>query len=471
VILILHGKDGLAEGVKFGLEERGRAVAIDLEVDMASMKTVRQAVAANKPVAVVMAEAWDDPDACEAEPDRAFMRNAEAVIHVAAACLEFSAVPVLLSIADVFGRSGGPWSESDEPSPISIWGESRLRGETLLRRAAKNALILRTGPILTEGLAKERSRIAGGSIEEADDEYVSPVTAREVGFAIDALLAASASGIFHIAPKERPVTKAEMWGSIARALGHPPERVLGRSGRTLARNAARARSTALLSDKLAKHLSRPLASWKTGMREAPLTRPPAAESEGSSREEGRGSIDSTRPPAAESEGSSREEGRGSIDSTRPPAAESEGSSREEGRGSMNPEPPRAPPKEALMGHKHEVRRIEKPWGHEIIWAQSDRYVGKVLYVKAGERLSLQYHERKDETIYVLSGKMVFEYGPKDQERQDLIMKAGDAFRITPFTTHRMIAIEDTQILEASTPELDDVVRLEDKYGRQGTKAP
>jgi mannose-6-phosphate isomerase len=127
--------------------------------------------------------------------------------------------------------------------------------------------------------------------------------------------------------------------------------------------------------------------------------------------------------------------------------------------------------EVKMGQRHPVRRVEKPWGHEIIWAHAERYVGKLLFIKAGERLSLQYHEQKDETVYVLTGKMVFEHGPRDAPREDLVMKPGDAFRITPHTVHRMIALEDTQILEASTPELDDVVRLEDKYGRQGTSAP
>ncbi|MFO0724596.1 MAG: cupin domain-containing protein [Myxococcota bacterium] len=124
-----------------------------------------------------------------------------------------------------------------------------------------------------------------------------------------------------------------------------------------------------------------------------------------------------------------------------------------------------------MGQRQEVRRVEKPWGHEIIWAHAERYVGKLLFIKAGERLSLQYHQQKDETVYVLSGKMVFEVGAKDAPREDLILKPGDSYRITPFTVHRMIALEDTQVLEASTPELDDVVRLEDKYGRQGTSAP
>jgi quercetin dioxygenase-like cupin family protein len=136
-----------------------------------------------------------------------------------------------------------------------------------------------------------------------------------------------------------------------------------------------------------------------------------------------------------------------------------------------PAPPAVAPGDKKMGHPQPVRRVDKPWGHESIWAVSERYVGKLLFIRAGERLSLQYHVQKDETVYVLSGKMVFEVGPVGGPRDDLILKPGDAFRITPHTVHRMIAIEDTQVLEASTPELDDVVRLEDKYGRQGTSQP
>ena len=124
-----------------------------------------------------------------------------------------------------------------------------------------------------------------------------------------------------------------------------------------------------------------------------------------------------------------------------------------------------------MGHVQEVRRVDKPWGHEIIWGHTERYVGKILFIKAGERLSLQYHEVKDETVYLLSGKMLLEVGPKDGDIEDVVMKPSDSYRITPHTVHRMIAIEDTQVIEASTPELDDVVRLEDKYGREGTSAP
>jgi quercetin dioxygenase-like cupin family protein len=117
-----------------------------------------------------------------------------------------------------------------------------------------------------------------------------------------------------------------------------------------------------------------------------------------------------------------------------------------------------------------MRRVDKPWGHELIWAETPRYVGKILHVKAGERLSRQYHRIKDETLLVQSGEMLLEIGPADavQERR---MRAGDVFHVTPGTIHRMIAVTDVDVVEVSTPELDDVVRLEDVYGRGGTSEP
>ena len=110
-------------------------------------------------------------------------------------------------------------------------------------------------------------------------------------------------------------------------------------------------------------------------------------------------------------------------------------------------------------------RVEKPWGHELIWANTDRYVGKILHVKAGHALSLQYHERKDETIHLLRGQMRFWVGPSAQQLQEIELREGESYRITPGTVHRMEAVTDVDILEASTPDLDDVVRLEDRYGR------
>lgn len=112
-----------------------------------------------------------------------------------------------------------------------------------------------------------------------------------------------------------------------------------------------------------------------------------------------------------------------------------------------------------------VTKVEKPWGYELHWAKTERYAGKVLHVNAGHALSLQYHNRKDETIFLWSGKLLFEV---QQEGEALVrreMLPGESIRITPRTVHRMTALEDSDILEVSTPELDDVVRLEDRYGR------
>ena len=112
-----------------------------------------------------------------------------------------------------------------------------------------------------------------------------------------------------------------------------------------------------------------------------------------------------------------------------------------------------------------VTKVDKPWGHELHWAKTARYVGKVLHVKAGHALSLQYHNVKDETIFLWTGKLLFEI----QEGEALVkreMFPGERVHITPKTIHRMTAIEDSDIFEVSTPELHDVVRLEDRYGRE-----
>jgi mannose-6-phosphate isomerase-like protein (cupin superfamily) len=121
----------------------------------------------------------------------------------------------------------------------------------------------------------------------------------------------------------------------------------------------------------------------------------------------------------------------------------------------------------------EPARVEKPWGHEIVFALSERYCGKVLFVRAGQALSLQYHEVKDEAWYVQSGRATLELGTvgDDASAHVVEIRAGDAFRFRPRTIHRVTALEDTTILEVSTPHLDDVVRLEDRYGREGTSAP
>ena len=118
----------------------------------------------------------------------------------------------------------------------------------------------------------------------------------------------------------------------------------------------------------------------------------------------------------------------------------------------------------------EVVTVPKPWGHETIWAHTDKYVGKILHVKAGHALSVQYHNHKDETIHLLSGELIYRV-KLGQKLEDVVLKRGESFRITPGTVHQMEAVTDCEILEASTGELDDVVRIQDRYGREGTSAP
>jgi mannose-6-phosphate isomerase len=113
------------------------------------------------------------------------------------------------------------------------------------------------------------------------------------------------------------------------------------------------------------------------------------------------------------------------------------------------------------------RIVEKPWGYEIIWAHTERYVGKVLHINKGESLSYQYHVVKDETIRLLSGALEMDI-EKDGEQRKLSLRPGECLHIVPGMKHRMIAIDDCDVLEVSTPELDDVVRLEDRYGRAGS---
>ncbi len=120
----------------------------------------------------------------------------------------------------------------------------------------------------------------------------------------------------------------------------------------------------------------------------------------------------------------------------------------------------------------EPRKVEKPWGYELIWAETDTYVGKVLFVKAGESLSLQFHRVKDESWLVQQGRAKLELGSAgDAMLAQEVIGAGATFRFRPGTVHRITALEDTTIVEVSTNHLDDVVRLEDRYGREGTSEP
>lgn len=117
-----------------------------------------------------------------------------------------------------------------------------------------------------------------------------------------------------------------------------------------------------------------------------------------------------------------------------------------------------------------MRRVSKPWGHELIFAENERYAGKILHLEPGQSLSLQYHERKDETIYVLNGEVSLSVDV-DGEMKEIRLAAGSAYRFRPGVRHRMRSEAACDLIEVSSPELDDVVRLEDAYGREGTTAP
>jgi mannose-6-phosphate isomerase len=117
-----------------------------------------------------------------------------------------------------------------------------------------------------------------------------------------------------------------------------------------------------------------------------------------------------------------------------------------------------------------MRRVEKPWGYELIWAEAGSYVGKILHIKAGQKLSRQYHNKKEETFLVQDGEMDLEIGV-GEDVKTIRMKQLDSYHCLPKTVHRMVGVTDVNVVEVSTNDLDDVVRLEDVYGREGTSAP
>ena len=132
----------------------------------------------------------------------------------------------------------------------------------------------------------------------------------------------------------------------------------------------------------------------------------------------------------------------------------------------------SPNLESLDRFSFQPERVDKPWGHELIWAKGEDYAGKVLFVRAGHALSLQFHREKDESWYLLEGRAELELGQAGEAvLKSEVVGPGAAFRFRPGTVHRVRAIEDTTILEVSTPQLDDIVRLEDEYGREGTSQP
>jgi len=134
---------------------------------------------------------------------------------------------------------------------------------------------------------------------------------------------------------------------------------------------------------------------------------------------------------------------------------------------------RPTPRIPLMTGPVTITHVPKPWGYEIIWARTDTYVGKILHINAGHALSVQYHNVKDETVYLLGGRIIYRIWQQGEDGAptDIGLVIGEAYRITPHTIHQMEAVTDCDVLEVSTPHLDDVVRLTDRYGREGTNAP
>ena len=128
-------------------------------------------------------------------------------------------------------------------------------------------------------------------------------------------------------------------------------------------------------------------------------------------------------------------------------------------------PPPPPPASELP------RRVDKPWGHEVIWAWTDRYVGKLIVIETGKRLSLQHHEVKDEWVHVLEGRLLLTLENDAGEVEQRELGPGEGAHVGTRRVHRYEALETCRLIEVSTPELHDVVRLEDDFGREGTSAP
>lgn len=126
----------------------------------------------------------------------------------------------------------------------------------------------------------------------------------------------------------------------------------------------------------------------------------------------------------------------------------------------------------MSARSHDLpRRVEKPWGYEIWWACTEHYAGKILHVQAGAKLSLQYHERKDETSYLLRGRLALTKGSTEDSMSTCEVTPGESWRNLPGELHTIEALEDSDVLEVSTPDLEDVVRVRDEYGREGTSTP
>lgn len=216
LVLILARDLGVATGVQEGLREVGYEAEVEAEIDATNMRAVRSAVDQRRPKAVLHMAFLDDPVACEANADRAFLHNAESVINLAAATLEFEAVPIIWSPAHVLAGASQR-GEDGPPQPTSTWTESRVRGEVFLKRAAPRGLILRSGPVLSTGLVTEARRLEDGVT--VGSAVVQPVPATWLGRVVYAALEAGLHGVIHV-PADGPTRpENEVWQGIAARVG------------------------------------------------------------------------------------------------------------------------------------------------------------------------------------------------------------------------------------------------------------
>ncbi|MBK6684087.1 MAG: sugar nucleotide-binding protein [Deltaproteobacteria bacterium] len=250
-------------GLVRGLQEGGSPVVEETVENAASMRDLRAAVARHKPKVVILAESYDDPAACDQDPDRAYRENAEAAISLAAAALEFMARPVLVSTAEVYGQGPGPWSEADPPEPNSNYANSMLRAEQFLARASKLALIVRCSAIYGDGLQDEVERLQGGQ-GSSSSELLSPISAFELGRAITGLLQAEQTGVVHVVAGGPPASRAEVDQKILEWTGLQPG--------VLRSPTERRRGHALFGDRLRKFHQPP--SWTAALEAAAALAPP-----------------------------------------------------------------------------------------------------------------------------------------------------------------------------------------------------
>ena len=216
MILILARDALIASQVQDGLRQVGRDAEVIADIDATNMRAVRSAVEERRPKAVLHMSFLDDAAACEANPDRAFLHNAESVINLAAATLEFEAIPVIWSPAHVLAGAGHR-GEDDAPQAISTWTESRIRGEVFLRRAAPRGLVLRSGPLLSKGLVSEATRLESGVM--VGSALVQPVLASWLGHVLHAALVAQLHGVLHVRGAGPTRPEHEVWAEIAGRVG------------------------------------------------------------------------------------------------------------------------------------------------------------------------------------------------------------------------------------------------------------